>query len=139
MKYKNACCVGVGLLVWMSTALGSGINGDKCENIRDSLGVFECSKDKKEYADNSLHENYSLLVARIKSQFERDQPLGEKYLLVVKKSQLAWIDLRNSNCALETFEIEHGSQVYEVVVNNCVARMSEERTDYLSDISPGLQ
>lgn len=136
MKYKSAYCVGMIIFVWMSAALGG--EETKCENIQDSQGVLGCSKDEKNEADNKLNDSYQLLKARIGSQFERDRRLGEKYLMEVKQSQLAWMNLRDKNCALEAFEIERGSQPYESVINKCVARMSNERSGYLNGIAPLL-
>lgn len=138
MKYKCANYIGMGVLLWVGAVFGTENNNEKCQDIQDSLNVIVCSKNERDKADSQLNESYRFLIARIKSQYKLDQSLGDKYLSEVKNSQLAWMILRDRNCTLEAFEIERESQAYEVVVNDCVTRMSEGRSDYLKSISPIL-
>lgn len=102
-----------------------------CKNITVSAQVDECVKYAKESADLKLNLAYKKLIARVKSQYDVDPALGDKFLAKLKASQLAWIKLRDTNCPLEAFEIEEGKPAYITVVNNCIARMSLERSDYL--------
>ncbi|WP_081001573.1 DUF1311 domain-containing protein [Pseudomonas chlororaphis] len=41
---------------------------------------------------------------------------------------------RDANCELEAFEVEVGRPAHITIVNNCVARMSEECTAYLNGV-----
>jgi uncharacterized protein YecT (DUF1311 family) len=67
-----------------------------------------------------------------------NQTLRDEYIQKIKESQRLWIKLRDADCALETFQIEIGPQAYETTLNNCIARMSDERSNYLEHIAPAL-
>lgn len=43
-----------------------------------------------------------------------DQKIGKELTDKIKKSQRAWIILRDSNCEIESHEIETGTSAYEV-------------------------
>lgn len=55
-----------------------------------------------------------------------------------EESQRAWLKLRDTNCTLEAFEVEVGQPAYVTTVNNCIARMSLERSIYLDKTLPDL-
>lgn len=109
---------------------------DECSEITSSLQVVPCSEAAKKTADNQLNTSYHQLMARLESQYLADPKLGEEYSATVKESQRAWIKLRDTNCAVEAFEIEAGKPAYVGVVNNCIASMSQERSAYLDKIAP---
>ena len=54
----------------------------------------------------------------------------------LKASQLAWLKLRDTNCAVEAFEYDESMPAYEVTVNICVTKMSLERSEYLDNTFP---
>jgi uncharacterized protein YecT (DUF1311 family) len=109
---------------------------DECSEITSSLQVVPCSEAAKKTADSQLNTSYHQLMARLDSQYLVDPKLGEEYSAMVKESQRAWIKLRDTNCAVEAFEIEAGKPAYVGVVNNCIASMSQERSAYLDKIAP---
>jgi len=109
---------------------------DECSEITSSLQVVPCSEAAKKTADSQLNTSYHQLMARLESQYLVDPKLGEEYSAMVKESQRAWIKLRDTNCAVEAFEIEAGKPAYVGVVNNCIASMSQERSAYLDKIAP---
>lgn len=109
---------------------------DECREITSSLQVVPCSEAAKKTADSQLNTSYHQLMARLESQYLADPKLGEEYSATVKESQRAWIKLRDTNCAVEAFEIEAGKPTYVGVVNNCIASMSQERSAYLDKIAP---
>lgn len=109
---------------------------DDCSEISSSSQVVPCSEAAKNSADSQLNTSYHQLMARLESQYSVDPKLGAEYSAQVKESQRAWIKLRDTNCAVEAFEIEVGKPAYVAVVNNCIAKMSRERSAYLDGIAP---
>ncbi|GGJ98743.1 lysozyme inhibitor LprI family protein [Pseudomonas matsuisoli] len=102
-----------------------------CKDIATSQQFLECSLERKEESDKKLNFAYRRLIKNIKTQYSNNSNSLAEYLSKIKNSQRAWITLRNENCALESFEIEEQSQAHVTTLNNCEARMSKERTEYL--------
>ena len=109
---------------------------DPCDSIEHSQQILECSTQNKIEADNKLNEEYRTLIKKINLQYHANKKLGTEYIATIKDSQRAWIKLRDTNCVLEAFEIETGSQAHTATINQCIARMSSERTQYLKGIVP---
>lgn len=109
---------------------------DDCSEISSSPQVVPCSEAAKNSADSQLNTSYHQLMARLESQYSVDPKLGVEYSTQVKESQRAWIKLRDTNCTVEAFEIEAAKPAHMAVVNNCIAKMSRERSAYLDGIAP---
>ncbi|WP_158295281.1 lysozyme inhibitor LprI family protein [Pseudomonas rhizoryzae] len=110
-----------------------------CSTQDNSQKVYECAKENAQNSDNALNKEYSDLKRRIALNYESEPQLKEEFLAILNKSQINWIKLRDSNCRLESFEIETGTQAFETTVNNCIADESTKRTQYLKKIQPTLQ
>ncbi|UCR87597.1 lysozyme inhibitor LprI family protein [Pseudomonas chlororaphis] len=108
--------------------------GGECDNIKLSAQVDLCVKERKDSADTRLNESYKELVSQVRSQYTTSSELGDLYLEKLKGAQRAWLKYRDANCELEAFEVEVGRPAHITIVNNCVARMSEERTAYLNGV-----
>lgn len=111
----------------------------ECSTQDNSQKVYECAKENAQNADNALNKEYSDLRKRISLNYKSEPQLKEELLAILNKSQTNWIKLRDSNCRLESFEIEAGTQAFETTVNNCIADESQKRTQYLEKIQPSLQ
>lgn len=111
-------------------------SGNNCGVIASTLEFNLCIKQAKESADSKLNLSYKQLMVRVKAQYKRAPDLGEKFLAKLKSSQLAWLKLRDTNCAIEAFEYDESMPAYEVTVNICVAKMSLERSSYLDNTFP---
>lgn len=109
-----------------------------CDNLNNSHQVFMCSEHNKEQADHDLNESYNRLLRRVDKQYSPDPEIRNHFISIIKKSQRTWIVLRDANCAVESFEIEAHSEAHTTTFNNCIARMSQERTEYLDKISPQI-
>lgn len=110
----------------------------ECVNASISQQIFECSKKTQALADRALNEQYQKLLQRINNQYIADRKIGDDYIQKIKKSQRAWINLRDANCAIEIHEIEIGTQASETTKNNCLARESIQRIDFIKKISPEI-
>lgn len=111
---------------------------DQCVKITNNQQIFECSQINKINADKNLNDQYKKLLGRVKNQYRSDQKIGKDLTDKIKKSQRAWIILRDSNCEVESHEIEVGTPAYEVTNNNCISRESIQRTEYLKKIAPDI-
>lgn len=111
-------------------------NGNDCSVVASTLEFNLCIKQAKESADSKLNLSYKQLMARVKAQYQRAPDLGAKFLAKLKSSQLAWLKLRDTNCAIEAFEYDEAMPAYEVTVNICVTKMSLERSNYLDSTFP---
>lgn len=110
----------------------------ECIESTVSQEVDTCAKSARDSADARLNSSYKELMARIKIQYEADPKIGGDFATKLKGSQRAWLKFRDSNCALETFEIEVGQPAYIATVNNCVTKTSLERSAYLDKILPEI-
>jgi uncharacterized protein YecT (DUF1311 family) len=109
-----------------------------CNEMTASQQIETCAGIAKKVADSQLNASYQKLMARLDSQYRAQPDAGQAFKAKVKESQRNWIKLRDTDCPLEAFEIETGMPTYVTTVNNCVARMSLERSDYLDKIAPDL-
>ncbi|MDI3353537.1 lysozyme inhibitor LprI family protein [Pseudomonas sp. UYIF39] len=111
---------------------------DECTENTTSQQVDKCSEVSKVAADSQLNTSYHQLMARLETQYQAEPDTGTAYTAKVKEAQRAWIKLRDANCPLEAFEIKSGTSAYVTTVNNCVARMSRERSVFLDNTAPDI-
>lgn len=112
---------------------------ENCRDIKNSQQIFACSKIEREEADEKLNSTYKKLLSRVQVQYKASPELYNQLIQNIKESQRLWIKLRDSDCNLEAFQIERGSQAYETTINNCVARLSYARSEYLErSVSPDI-
>ncbi|WP_018927458.1 lysozyme inhibitor LprI family protein [Pseudomonas umsongensis] len=111
---------------------------DDCNEIIISEQIDRCSDVAKNAADSQLNTSYHQLMARLEAQYRAEPDTGTAYTTKVKEAQRVWIKLRDANCPLEAFEIKPGTSAYVATVNNCIARMSRERTVFLDSIAPDI-
>ena len=52
----------------------------------------------------------------------------------LKTAQQKWRKLRDADCAVDTFPAMTGSKAYTIAQNDCLARMSDERSEFLESI-----
>ncbi|VVO35548.1 lysozyme inhibitor LprI family protein [Pseudomonas fluorescens] len=105
---------------------------DVCSpEVVDSQGVYECSKKKSKEADLELNNAYRELNDKVSVDYKADPLLGDELKSHIKKSQRAWIVLRDENCAIESFVTPSGTQAFETSMNYCIARESILRVRYL--------
>ncbi|MCW3150582.1 DUF1311 domain-containing protein [Stutzerimonas stutzeri] len=109
-----------------------------CERIEASSQIALCAQYNKEQSDNLLNSSYKATLNRIRFQYENSPLLAGQYISLLKAAQRAWIDLRDADCKLEAFEIEETAEAYQVTIDNCISRMSDERAGYLNRIAPNI-
>ncbi|EJM20895.1 hypothetical protein PMI21_00826 [Pseudomonas sp. GM18] len=118
--------------------LPSAFAQDDCNEITISEQIDRCSDVAKNTADSQLNTSYHQLMTRLETQYRAEPDTGAAYTVKVKEAQRVWIKLRDASCPLEAFEIKPGTSAYVATVNNCIARMSRERTVFLDSIAPDI-
>lgn len=109
-----------------------------CEKIESSQQVAQCAEHKKHQSDNILNLSYKATLARIRDQYKNTPSLADKYISLLREAQREWIKLRDADCKLEAFEIEETAEAYQVTINNCASRISDDRAIYLNSIAPDI-
>ena len=109
-----------------------------CEKIEASQQIAQCAEYKKNQSDKMLNLSYKEILGRIKHQYKESPALSDQYLSLLRGAQREWIKLRDADCKLEAFEIEETSEAYQTTINNCISRMSDNRTHYLKNIAPDI-
>jgi uncharacterized protein YecT (DUF1311 family) len=129
----------VGALAYQAVlTVPTALAQDECGEITASQQIDKCSDVAKNAADSLLNTSYHQLMARLETQYLADPDAGAVYTAKVKEAQRVWIKLRDANCPLEAFEIKPGTSAYLTTVNNCIARMSHERSAFLDKIAPDI-
>lgn len=109
-----------------------------CEKIEASQQIAQCAEYKKDQSDKTLNLSYKETLNRIKHQYEKSPLLADQYISLLRGAQREWIKLRDADCKLEAFDIEETSEAYQTTINNCISRMSDNRTHYLKNIAPDI-
>uniref|UniRef100_A4XNH0 Lysozyme inhibitor LprI-like N-terminal domain-containing protein n=1 Tax=Ectopseudomonas mendocina (strain ymp) TaxID=399739 RepID=A4XNH0_ECTM1 len=125
------------LLFFTFPALSDAIQ-KSCEVIEDSQQVAQCAEYAKGQSDKLLNSAYRAALDRIRHQYRQAPLMADQYISLLRGAQREWIKLRDADCKLEAFEIEETAEAYQVTINNCLARMSNDRADYLKHIAPDI-
>src|SRR5471030_637036 len=107
---------------------------EECKVITASAQVDKCAEIARKTADVKLNTSFKKLLARFESQQKADPEQGKVFTAMAKDAQRAWIKLRDTSCPLEATNIEPGAAEHVTTINNCIARMSQERSAYLDGI-----
>ncbi|TDN47041.1 uncharacterized protein YecT (DUF1311 family) [Buttiauxella sp. JUb87] len=105
-----------------------------CDNITVSDQVYTCSKISLEESDASLNNEYKKLLSKVSAEYNSHEELKNEYIKKIKLSQRAWLNFRDKNCEVFSYQIEAGTQAYETSMNSCKDKMTQERTKDLVSI-----
>ncbi|WNW12240.1 lysozyme inhibitor LprI family protein [Pseudomonas sp. DTU_2021_1001937_2_SI_NGA_ILE_001] len=106
-----------------------------CDGVDSDNQTLECSVYSRQTAETLLKENFQNLLNRVQSQFVANKTQYNDFTNKLKTAQLAWEKLRDADCAVEVFPSAAGSKAYKISENDCIARMSDERSEYLESIA----
>ncbi|MGE0971036.1 lysozyme inhibitor LprI family protein [Klebsiella sp. WOUb02] len=111
-------------LLALAALLASGqALADECANANNQMEMNQCTAAQYQAADGKLNQTYQQALKRASG--------GQQALL--KKSQLAWIALRDADCAFLASGAEGGS-IQPMLINQCMADKTVERESYLSSL-----
>ena len=106
-----------------------------CDGVDEDKQTLECSKYSRETAEELLKENFQNLLQRVQSQFVANKSQFNDFTSKLKTAQQAWEKLRDADCAVEVFPSAAGSKAFIIAENDCLARTSDERSEYLESIA----
>ncbi|WP_426116168.1 lysozyme inhibitor LprI family protein [Pseudomonas sp. DSP3-2-2] len=106
-----------------------------CDGVDEDKQTLECSKYSRETAEQLLNENFQNLLQRVQTQFGANKAQFDYFTGKLKTAQQAWQKLRDADCAVEVFPAAAGSKAFTIAENDCLARMSDERSEYLESIA----
>lgn len=104
---------------------------DKVEN---EVQTLECSVYSKTTAEDLLKANYQSLTERMQTLYGKNPAQLTDITAKLKAAQQQWLKTRDADCAVEAFPATSGSKAFTIAQNDCVARMSDERSEFLESI-----
>jgi len=105
-----------------------------CDKVENDVQTLECSAFSKTTAEDLLKENLQSLNDRMQSQYGKNPPQLADITARIKAAQQQWLKTRDADCAVEAFPATAGSKAFTIAQNDCIARMSDERSEFLESI-----
>ena len=119
------------------TLIATGIHAaeesdiNPCDAVENDVQTLECSAYSRSAAENLLGENYLSLGERMQSLYGDNPTQLSDITAKLKTAQQQWLKTRDADCAVEVFPATSGSKAFTIAQNDCVARMSDERSEFL--------
>ncbi len=91
---------------------------------------YEKIKDAYSKADAELNSVYNKQIQEYKKEGAEFYGQSESRDIYLKKSQLAWIKMRDASCDYETYESKTGT-AFSSIYEKCLLDKTNERIEYL--------
>ncbi|MFO2462142.1 DUF1311 domain-containing protein [Pseudomonas sp. 15FMM2] len=123
-------------LAFIATGVHAAADAESspCDGIENDKQTLECASYNKITATQLLEDNYQSLLERLAGIYGSDQSELADITARLKDAQQKWEKLRDADCALDTFPAVSGSTAYAIAQDDCLARMSDERSEFLESI-----
>jgi uncharacterized protein YecT (DUF1311 family) len=105
-----------------------------CDKVENEVQTLECSVYSRTTAEDLLSENYKSLNERMQTLYGKSPAQLTDITAKLKAAQQQWLKTRDADCAVEAFPATAGSKAFTIAQNDCVARMSDERSEFLESI-----
>ena len=105
-----------------------------CDAVENDIQTLECSTFSRTTAEDLLSENYKSLTERMQTLYGKAPSQLTDITAKLKAAQQQWLKTRDADCAVEAFPATSGSKAFTIAQNDCVARMSDERSEFLESI-----
>jgi len=105
-----------------------------CDKVENEVQTLECSVYSRTTAEDLLSENYKSLNERMQTLYGKSPAQLTDITAKLKVAQQQWLKTRDADCAVEAFPATAGSKAFTIAQNDCVARMSDERSEFLESI-----
>ncbi|WP_339500807.1 lysozyme inhibitor LprI family protein [Pseudomonas silesiensis] len=105
-----------------------------CDAVENEIQTLECSAYSRTTAEDLLSENYKSLTERLQMLYGKTPAQLTDVTAKLKAAQQQWLKTRDADCAVEAFPATGGSKAFTIAQNDCVARMSDERSEFLESI-----
>lgn len=123
-------------LALFATGAHAATNPDAtpCDGVDEDKQTLECSVYGRDTAVKLLDENFQNLLERVNTQYGANKAEANDLIAKLKTAQDAWKKLRDADCAVEVFPANPGSKEFNIDQNDCLARTSDERSEYVESI-----
>jgi len=105
-----------------------------CDNVVNDVQTLECSTFSRTTAEDLLKDNYKGLAERMQTAYGKNPSQLADITAKLKAAQQQWLKTRDADCVVEAFPATSGSKAFTIAQNDCVARMSDERSEFLESI-----
>ena len=105
-----------------------------CDAVENDIQTLECSAYSRTTAEDLLKDNYASLTERMQTAYGKNPTQLADITAKMKTAQQQWLKTRDADCAVEAFPATAGSKAFTIAQNDCVARMSDERSEFLESI-----
>jgi uncharacterized protein YecT (DUF1311 family) len=105
-----------------------------CDAVENEIQTLECSAYSRTTAEDLLSENYKSLTERLQMLYGKTPAQLTDVTAKLKAAQQQWLKTRDADCAVEAFPATSGSKAFTIAQNDCVARKSDERSEFLESI-----
>jgi uncharacterized protein YecT (DUF1311 family) len=105
-----------------------------CDKVENEVQTLECSAYSRTTAEDLLKDNYQSLNERMQTAYGKNPAQLSDITAKLKAAQQQWLKTRDADCAVEAFPATSGSKAFTIAQNDCVARMSDERSEFLESI-----
>ena len=105
-----------------------------CDKVENEVQTLECSAYSRTTAEDLLKDNYQSLTERMQTLYGKNPAQLTDITAKLKAAQQQWLKTRDADCAVEAFPATSGSKAFTIAQNDCVARMSDERSEFLESI-----
>ncbi|MFY0728214.1 lysozyme inhibitor LprI family protein [Pseudomonas sp. NFX15] len=109
-------------------------DSNPCDAVENDVQTLECSTYSRTTAEDLLKENFQGLTERMQSQYGKNPSQLTDITTKLKTAQQQWLKTRDADCAVEAFPATSGSKAFTIAQNDCIARMSDERSEFLESI-----
>ena len=123
-------------LALMATGVHAAEESDDnpCDKVENEVQTLECSTYSRTTAEDLLKANYQSLTERMQTLYGKNPAQLTDITAKLKAAQQQWLKTRDADCAVEAFPATSGSKAFTIAQNDCVARMSDERSEFLESI-----
>lgn len=109
-------------------------DNNPCDAVENDVQTLECSTYSRSTAEDLLKDNYASLNERMQTAYGKNPTQLADITAKIKTAQQQWLKTRDADCAVEAFPATAGSKSFTIAQNDCVARMSDERSEFLESI-----
>lgn len=105
-----------------------------CDAVENDVQTLECATYNRTTAEQLLKDNTQGLLERFANLYGSDKAKLADITGKLNNAQQLWQKQREADCAVESFPAKPGSKAYTIANNDCLARMSDERSEFLESI-----
>lgn len=118
------------LLAFTLLPFGVFAQDTNCGSAQTQMDLTRCSADAWLVADDDLNAAYGAAI-RVMAQIDSGLPLTERGAeKALRRAQRAWVAMRDDTCLAESYHM-HGGSAEPMMVNLCLARLTQNRADDL--------